>query len=559
MRLKSIGTKIDLVVLAAFILLSVASGVLMHSRLASGMEAESIAAVRRENAIALALFEQIHPGEWSIRAGALHKGDVSVEGETQAIDSIAKLLGANVTVFRGDTRAATTVRKEDASRATGTKAAPNVIEAVLARGEQYSGQAMVVGAPYQASYLPVRDVAKAVVGMFFVGIPRSQILAAISSATSTFIVLVSVIAIASLIVVFLATRYLLRPLRVAVAAIGQMADGDISVELTPTGEDETGRLIAALSSMAARLREAVAKVQGGAEELFTGSRQIADTAQSLSQGATEQAATTEEISATMEQMNATLQQTATGSKATQELSAKAAAGAVQGGEAVKETVKAMRQIVDSVSVIEELSRQTNLLALNAAIEAARAGEAGKGFAVVASEVRRLAERSQRAAGEIGLLSANSVAVAERTGQILASMVPDSAKASSLVKEIAAATQEQSVGVQAVSKGLSQLEAVVQQTSASSEELAASAQSLSTEAAALTAAVGFFKVGRQQVSGRSPQPTPGSSVQGRVSYPFAKPRYKPSEMVHVLGRDSGQSQHTATSRKACTSRPNATAP
>jgi methyl-accepting chemotaxis protein len=507
MHLKSIGTKIDLVVLAALAVLSVASGVLMHSRLAAGMEAESVAAVRRENAIALALFDQRHPGDWAVRGGALYKGGVKLEGETESIDMIAGLLGANVTVFRGDVRATTTVKKSDGTRATGTNAAPNVTDIVLHRGEPYAGQAVVVGAPYQASYLPLRDASRSVVGMFFVGIPRSQIVDAVNSATITFILLVLVIATLGLVAVFLATRYLLKPLQSAVAAIGQMAEGDISIELTANGEDESGRLITALSAMAAKLRSAVATVQRGSEELTIGSRQIAETAQSLSQGATEQAASAQEISSTMEQMNASLQQSATGAVATQELSSKAAAGAAEGGEAVKETVKAMRQIAGSIGIIEEISRQTNLLALNAAIEAARAGEAGKGFAVVASEVRRLAERSQRAAGEIAQLSSNSVAVAERTGRILAAMVPDSAKTSQLVREIAEATQEQSTSVQTATKGLSQLETVVHQNSAASEELAASADTLSNEAEALMAAVGFFKISKNQPQTKSATPLP----------------------------------------------------
>jgi methyl-accepting chemotaxis protein len=492
-RLKSIGTKIDLVVLAALAVLSVSSGVLMYERLDAGMESESVSAVQRESALALAHLDRIYPGPWSVRGGALYKGETSLENETVAIDAIEKLLSAKVTLFRGDVRAATTVRKDDGSRALGTKAAANVIEEVLVRGQAYTGQAMVVGSPYQASYLPLRDSSNVVVGMSFVGIPRAQILAAVRSATVAFVFLVVAIATGALISVFLATRYLLKPLRDAVAAIDRMAEGEISFTLPEAGADEVGRLVASLSTMTSKLRSVVSTVKSGIEELTSGSHQIADTSQMLSQGATQQAASAEQISATMEEMSGSLHQTATSAATTQELSSKAAAGAVEGGSAVQSTIAAMRQIAASTGIIGEISRQTNLLALNAAIEAARAGESGRGFAVVASEVRRLAERSQKAAAEIAHLSAESVSVAERTGEILAVMVPDSAKTSSLVKEIAAAAREQSSGVSEVSKGLSQLQTVIQQNSAASEELAASSASLSTQASALATAVAFFKV------------------------------------------------------------------
>jgi methyl-accepting chemotaxis protein len=112
---------------------------------------------------------------------------------------------------------------------------------------------------------------------------------------------------------------------------------------------------------------------------------------------------------------------------------------------------------------------------------------------VAGEVRRLAERSQKAAAEIAELSVESVAVAESTGKVLAQMVPGSARASSLVDEIAASAREQNNGIDQVTRGIGQLEAVIQQNSSASEQLAASAETLSTEASSLSEAVSFFKV------------------------------------------------------------------
>ncbi len=98
---------------------------------------------------------------------------------------------------------------------------------------------------------------------------------------------------------------------------------------------------------------------------------------------------------------------------TEKISGKSANDAIEGGNAVQETVTAMKDIAEKISIIEEIARQTDLLALNAAIEAARAGEHGKGIAVVASEVRKLAERSAQAAAEVNKVSSSSVEVAKR--------------------------------------------------------------------------------------------------------------------------------------------------
>jgi methyl-accepting chemotaxis protein len=178
---------------------------------------------------------------------------------------------------------------------------------------------------------------------------------------------------------------------------------------------------------------------------------------------------------------------------TAKVASQAASHAQEGGQAVNATVVAMKQIAEKILIIEEIARQTNLLALNAAIEAARAGEHGRGFAVVAAEVRKLAERSQKAAGEINGLSISSVEIAERAGNLLASMVPSIQKTAELVEEIAAASREQHVGAEQIAKSIQQLDVVTQQNASASEELASTAEELSTQAEKLQDYVGTFKV------------------------------------------------------------------
>src|SRR5262249_25630691 len=153
-----------------------------------------------------------------------------------------------------------------------------------------------------------------------------------------------------------------------------------------------------------------------------------------------------ESSSSMEEITSSVQQNADNARQTEKIASKAAEDARTGGNAVAQTVAAMNQVAEKISIIEEIARKTDLLALNAAVEAARAGDHGKGFAVVASEVRKLAERSQTAAAEISKLTADGVMVAEGAGKLLGKLVPDIQKTAELVREIAAASAEQSTGV-----------------------------------------------------------------------------------------------------------------
>jgi methyl-accepting chemotaxis protein len=303
-------------------------------------------------------------------------------------------------------------------------------------------------------------------------------------------------------------------LQAAAQVAAGISNGDLTIEAKANSERDV--LGQALAKMLSTLRNTVADVTMAASNVATGSEEMSSSAQQISQGATEQAASAEESTSAMEEMSASVQQNADNARQTEKIAAKAAEDARSSGDAVIRTAGAMKQVAEKISIIEEIARKTDLLALNAAVEAARAGEHGKGFAVVASEVRKLAERSQTAAAEINALTVDGVRTAEGAGQLLTKLVPDIQKTAELVREIAAASGEQSAGAAQVNTAIQQLDQVIQQNMAASEGLASTAQELSSQAEALQAAIAFFKLddGRRPQAAQIRRVSPGAVMAPR---------------------------------------------
>lgn len=352
--------------------------------------------------------------------------------------------------------------------------------------------------------------------------------------TSITISLITLLAIA--IIGFFITRNLLLQLGgepdYAAAVVLKIAQGDLTENIMIKPAD-TSSMLARIKQMSDSLSQVIGEVRSSADSLASASEEVNATAQSLAKGASIQAASVEETSSSMEEMSASIIQNNENASVTDGMAQRAAADAATGGEAVASTVEAMQKIAERISVIDDIAYQTNLLALNAAIEAGRAGEHGRGFAVVASEVRKLAERSQVAAQEIGSLATETVKKADTAGKLLQAMVPSIRKTADLVQEIAAASSEQSVGVNQINSAIGQVSQTMQQNAAASEELSSTSEELSSQAIRLQDAMTFFVLASDKASNNRVASNPRAN-------------YSNATRVHHEhgGRSAGYTKHSA---------------
>ena len=304
--------------------------------------------------------------------------------------------------------------------------------------------------------------------------------------------------------------------------------------------------------------KALLSVSEIADSVAAASHQLASAAEELSSGAQEQASSLEETASSLEQITGTIQQNADNAQQANQLAGNSRSVAEKGGDVVSRAVQGMseinvasKKIADIITAIDEIAFQTNLLALNAAVEAARAGEQGRGFAVVAGEVRNLAQRSAAAAKEIKGLIQDSVAKVEngselvnRSGQTLAEIVTSVKRVTDIVSEIAAASREQSGGIEQVNKAVTQMDQVTQANASETEELSGTAQELASQAARLQQLVAQFNLVKRDrelttVQAR-PAPAPARAHVAKRAAPAKTPAAKAP--VHSLASLESRVEH-----------------
>jgi methyl-accepting chemotaxis protein len=309
-----------------------------------------------------------------------------------------------------------------------------------------------------------------------------------------------------------------RPLRALTNPLEELANGNFAVVIPGLDRgDEIGQIAVAVNAMAGKVSDVLGEIKTATQEVTNASVEISTSTSDLSQRTEEQAASLEQTSASMEQISATVKQNSENAQQADLAVGKTRDIVERSGAVVAKAVQAMTRITESshkisdiIGVIDEIARQTNLLALNAAVEASRAGDAGRGFGVVAQEVRSLAQRSAQAAKDIKQLIVTSgsqveegVGLVNQAGVALGQVVESIKTVATIVSEIAAASIEQSTGIDEINRALTQMDEVTQHNSALVEENAATAKVLEHQAQSMGGQVAYFRIGRDRTEADNP--------------------------------------------------------